>query len=215
MTCYGVCFLFDFLFWETSGKADFYLSRPFWRWVCVCMSGGGWLEIILSYDWSQEDPALSGLCVSGLCISQHCLPWCVGLILSRDSIHGRRDSQNSPKPTSSEFLIKVGKVKSRDILFLLGFIRMMDHVIKCHANSGWLCLEHTLRSELITVVRKWELCCPVPDILWLPLSQSHYHYFYSYSSGKEVLLEELIWSGRKGPGFGVCYQPVVWAQHVY
>lgn len=34
------------------------------------------------------------------------------------------------------------------------------------------------------------------------LSQSHHHYLYSYL-GKKVLLEDLIWCGRRRSGFGV------------
>lgn len=45
----------------------------------MCLSGvGGWLDVVLYYDWAQGDKALSGLHMLGLSVSQLCLPWSIG-----------------------------------------------------------------------------------------------------------------------------------------
>lgn len=49
---------------------------------------------------------------SGLCVSR--LPWCVVLILSRDSLHGRRDGQEQPPAYILTPLDPGEKVNSRD-----------------------------------------------------------------------------------------------------
>lgn len=70
----------------------------------------------------QGDPALSGLQRSELPISQHRLPRCVGLVLSRDAVHGRRGGQRQPQACMLTALGQEGEANSRDLFPPPGFL---------------------------------------------------------------------------------------------
>ena len=73
----------------------------------MCVSrGGGWVV--------ATGPRVARLYWSGLCASLHCLPCCVVLILSRASLHRRRDGQEQPPAYILTPLDPGEKVNSRD-----------------------------------------------------------------------------------------------------
>lgn len=75
MMCHVVCLFLD-TFSRNFRKRWFDFSSPFWKWICVCTSGeGGWVV--------GTGLRVTQLYQSELCVSR--LPWCVVLILSRDS----------------------------------------------------------------------------------------------------------------------------------
>lgn len=82
----------------------------------MCMSGEGGGVV-------ATGPRVAQLYRSGLCISSHCLAWCVVLILSRDSVHRRRDGQEQPPAYILIPLDPGEKGNSRDTHSLLGPVR--------------------------------------------------------------------------------------------
>lgn len=72
--CYVMCFLLDYFSEKLQEKLTL-LFKTFLEMDLYVSVRGGWLDVVLYYDWAQGDKALSGLHMSGLSLSQLCLPW--------------------------------------------------------------------------------------------------------------------------------------------